>query len=321
MRMAADDLRETLERLFREHGASEEEATSTASVLVEAELRGRRSHGLNRVGGIVKGLDRGRGGEPRMVEERGAFALMDGNDASGYVAAFRMVDIAARISERAGHALVAVRNTRHAGFMGYYADRLADMGAVSLMVTHCCPLMAPHGGIDPVLGTNPITAGFPWKPRNILVDLGTSATTQGAISVAQREGRAAMPDAAVDKNGDYTTQASAVHALLPFGGAKGYALGLMVQLLAGPLIGAAAIPEMGRDYGILLFALRPEAFGDRASYETHVSEVVRQVKSARRAPGVEEILLPGERAFREREARLRDGIEIDEAAWSEIVAR
>ena len=319
--MAADELRETLVRLFREHGASEEEATATADVLVEAELRGRRSHGLNRVGGIVAGLDRGRGGEPSVAEERSAFALIDGNDASGYLVATRMVDMAARISDAAGHALVAARDTRHAGFMGYYADRLADRGVVSLMFTHCCPLMAPHGGIDPVLGTNPITAGFPWKPRNILVDLGTSATTQGAISVAKREGRAAIPDAAVDENGNYTTEAGAVHALLPFGGAKGYALGLMVQLLAGPLIGAAAIPEMGRDYGILLFALRPEAFGDRASYEAHVGEVVREIKASRRAPGVEEILLPGERAFREREARLRDGIEIDETVWSEILAR
>lgn len=316
---SADELRSALESLFRRRGADDGDAALLADVLVEAELRGRDTHGLCRLDGILSSLAKGRRGRPRVAEERGPLVRVEGEDASGYAVGDFMVRAALRVAGAEGFALVAARNTRHSGMLGYYAGRLAEAGVVGVMMGHCCPLVAPWGGADPVLGTNPLAAGFPWKPHPILIDLGTSATTQGAVMNARREGRPVSEASALDVDGNLTADAGAVHALLPFGGAKGYAVAMMVQLLAGPVAGAQGVPDQHRDYGLLLLAMKPDLFAPMEHYEAQVRAIAERVKSCRKREGVDEILLPGERAYRERERRLRDGVEVDARVW-EVVA-
>jgi len=315
MKLPVEEIRELVERACRAHGAADREARLFADVLIEAELRGRPTHGLNRLEGILGMLRSRRPAEPRIVTERGPLVVVDGNGQSGYLVGAFVADAAVRVAVREGHALVGARNTLHCGMLGYYVAAAARRGVIALLFADCSPLVAPWGGADSVLGTNPIAAAFPHQPYPILIDMGTSATTYGALDLARRRGEPAARDAALDAQGRVTEDPAAVHTVLPLAGHKGYALGLLVQLLSGVVVGAAAVPADHRDYGLLMLALRTDLFAPADQYEQGVADLVSRIKSVRLRPGFAEILIPGERAWREREQRLQEGIEMSEALW------
>jgi len=303
------EMRELLERIFRAHGATAEEAAVFADVLIEAELRGRPTHGLIRAPGIARGLRQRSSGAIRVVEERGPLVRIDGADQSGYLVGAFMADRAVAVARREGYAMLGARNTRHSGMLGYYASRVAMHGIIALMMADCAPMVTPWGAREPVLGTNPLAAAFPAAPHPILIDLGTGATTYGAIRHAAETGNTIPEGCALDSEGRLTTSPERVAAILPFGGHRGYAIGLMVQLLAGVAVGAAPLPEDHADYGIFMLAMRTDLFTSRDHYERGIADIIRRIKSARPLRPGDEVLLPGERAWRERELRLRDGIE------------
>lgn len=314
-------VREIITRVLRKRGLSAEEAAIVSDILTEAELRGRPTHGLMRLPGIANAASETAGIQAELAIDRGACACIDAKHQLGYLACHRAATEAIARGRQHGLALVGVRNTRHMGTLGYYVDMIARQGLVGLAFADCIPLVAPHGGIDKVLGTNPIAAAFPWPPHPILIDLATSATTLGDVMIAQRKGETISPGQALDKDGHPTTDPGAVRpgALLPMAGHKGYALGLMAQLLSGALTGAVGLPLRYEDYGALFLAVRLDALGSAEQYRAGVDEVVRAIKSSRRAKGVGEILLPGERAYRDRERRLREGISVEENLWGELL--
>lgn len=303
-----DAVRRAVERLCRQAGATEPEAALLADVLIEAELRGRPTHGLNRLASILNRLQSRGAGRPHIVEERGALVRIDGGDESGYLAAAFAAETAARVALAEGHALVGVRRTRHCGMLGYYATLASSRGVVALLFADCAPLMAPWGGARAVLGTNPVAAAFPAEPYPILIDMSTAAVTFGALDRLRAAGKPAPEGTVLDAAGRPTTDPAAAKTILPFGGPKGYALGLLVQLLA-VTTGGAPVPADYADYGLLIIAMRPDLFCPREQYDRNVRELVRRIKSSAPPDGAE-VLIPGERAFREREARLRDGIEV-----------
>ncbi len=176
------------------------------------------------------------------------------------------------------------------------------------------------GGAEPVLGTNPIAAGFPTAEGQILVDLSSAAITNGEILRALKEGRPIPEGVALSPEGKLTTDPEIARkgSVLPFGGHKGYALGLMIQIFSGALVQAAAVPEPGRNYGIFMLAIEPSIFGDLDLFRSGLTELMSRIKSADKAVGVEEILIPGERAFRERERRLSEGIDVDDGLLEEL---
>lgn len=316
MRKPVAEVRDLLERAFLAHGASEEEARLFTDVLIEAELCGRPTHGLNRAAGLAEWLGRRSPGRPEIVKERGALVHIDGRDQSGYVVATLVADVAVRVARREGHALVGACNTRHAGMLGYYVTRAARQNVIALMFADCLPLVAPWGGAEPVLGTNPIAAAFPNEPHPILIDMGTSATTSGALDQARRTGSQLPPEATLDAAGRFTRDPHAAGTILPFGHHKGYALGLLVQLLSGVVVGAPAVPEGHYDYGLFMLAMRPDLFAPAEHYAEGVRELIRRLKATRPMDGFTEVLIPGERAFRERKRRLADGISVSEENWS-----
>ena len=353
MRLTHEQARQLIIRTLLRHKLSPPDAEVTADALVEAELRGRPTHGLMRVTQVTRACDDVRGeppafakapadatastfaeatadksagkprlpaGKPALVTGRGAVACLDGHGHLGYVVCRRAAEEAGRRAERHGFGLVAARNTRHMGMLGYYVDLLARRGQIGLAFADCRPLVAPFGGINPVLGTNPIAAAFPWQPHPILLDVGTSAATFGEVLLARGQGRPLPEGVALDKDGQPTTdpKRAAEGALLPWAGHKGYVFGLLAQLLAGALTQAGGLPTRGDDYGMLILAMRTDLFGDAAGYEAEVTRLVHAIRASRRRPGVSEILLPGERAYRERDRRLREGLEISDALYREI---
>ncbi len=327
----ADALRDLMERILAAAGCSHEQSMTTADVLIEADLRGYSTHGLLRLPNMIRRIQSGMinaRAAPRVVDEREATALVEGDRAMGPVGATYGASLAARKAERAGSCTVGVVNSDHICMTGYYAERIARAGCVGIVAGVTQPLVHPYGGVERLLGTNPFSVAVPTSgDAPVLLDFATSAIPFGMILKASVTGESIPAGVAVGPDGEPTTDAktAAAGAVAPFGDHKGYGLSLVIGLLAGPLLGAKvgkplseSVREGHYDKGDLFIAIDPAAFGDPGVFREMVDAHVAEVKATRRAPGVEEIRVPGERSYREKERRLRAGIPIGGGVWEQV---
>ena len=326
-------LRDLAERLLAAAGCGPEAAMAAADVLLEADLRGYGTHGLIRLPTMIRRIQSGMinpRARPRVVEERDASALVDADRALGPVGVIFGASLAARKAERAGCCAVGVVNCDHICMAGYYAERIARAGCVGLVAGVTQPLVHALGGAERLLGTNPLAIALPGEDgKPLLLDFATSEVAFGAVLQAKARGEALPPGVAVGPDGAPTTDPvqAAAGALAPFGGHRGYGLCLFLGLLAGPLLGAKVGKPLGQavreghyDKGELVIAIDPAAFGDPADFRRAAAAHLAEVKASRRAAGAPAIRVPGERSLAERERRLREGVPIEEAVWSEVAS-
>ncbi|HZR99889.1 MAG TPA: Ldh family oxidoreductase [Chloroflexota bacterium] len=331
MLVTADAERRYIRAIFAALGATDAEADAVAEVLVEADLRGHTSHGLVRVALSVELVQAGVarvGARPRLVRERAAAALMDGDGALGPYAAILATREAMRRARATGAAALGLRASGHIALAGYYAELAAREDLIGLVFAKSETWIHPYGGVEPILGTNPIAIAIPTLGDPLLLDMATSATSRGKLVEAAAAGRELPLGWAIDASGAPTTDARAAvegGALSPVGGAKGHGLALAVELLGGVLTGAGAGPM--RDaagwrnlWGTLFLVLDPAAFVDVGAFKAAVSDFLAQIKGSRLAPGFAEILIPGERSYRERQERLAHGIVVPDDAWEQVAA-
>jgi L-2-hydroxycarboxylate dehydrogenase (NAD+) len=232
------------------------------------------------------------------------------------------MEVAIGKAQEFGVGLVGVRNATHCGMAGYYVNMAAQRDLVGLIICDCRPQVTALGGAEAVLGTNPIAIAVPTTSFPIVLDMSTASITIGDLLSAIQTGQPVDETLALDANGHPTSDPKAAMkgAVKPLGEHKGYGLALMAQILSGALVGAATIPEPGLDYGYLILVVNPAIFVPVVQFKREVWRLVERVKASRRLPGVVEILVPGERAFRERERRRREGVDVDEALFREMEA-
>lgn len=321
-----------IRNLLLKLGAGQEEAEITADVLAEGDLRGFASHGLLRLPYIIRGIRRGKiipKAEIKVVKETPAVALIDGGHGLGHYVAVCAMKLAIEKAKKQGIGAVGVYNSNHFGIAGYYAEMATRESLIGLVTTTTDPLVHPWGGVEPLLGTNALAVGIPAYPYPILLDMAMSVAARGKLVEAMKKSETIPEGWAIDSEGRPTTdpKKGLEGALSPFGGVKGYGLALILELLAGPLVGA----EAGRKVqgtlepvdkfctkGDFMIAIDPAAFVKLEEFKTKVNDFVTELKTSRKAPGVQEILVPGEPEFRTREKRLRDGIPIADEVWAEI---
>jgi len=324
MRFDPNALRDALEELFVHRGVARAQAAATAQVLVEAEIEGLASHGLVRVPQYVAQIDKGgvNATAKVRVEVTGpATAIVHGDNALGAPAGFAAVEtLCARVNE-IGIGAVVVREAGHAGPLSAYVGRVAERGHVAMGFANAPPALAPPGGDTPVLGTNPIAFAAPAKDGPLVVDLALGVGARGKILAARSRGEAIPDDWAVDEQGEPTTDPEAAlrGALLPVGGAKGYALAMMVETLAGfgGLLSSQLPmpwnePDRSSTPGLFLIGLAPERFGVREDYDQRMGALVQSVRDAGGR-------LPGDRRRAARTAAADEGLNIDEALLSRLV--
>lgn len=309
-----ENLRELCQSVLVGRDLNEADAHIVTDALVEAELRGRPTHGVIRLPGIAEHASAGARSPMLLAKDGPAYALIDGQENLGYLVAHRCARTVIGKADRSGVGVVGAFNTGHCGMLGYYASMIADAGLVGQVMCHTSPRIVPWGGREPVLGTNPIAAAFPSTEGQVLVDLSAAAITNGEILMAIKDGKDIPEGRALGPDGKLTTDPEEARkgGVLPFGGHKGYALSMMIQLFSGPLLNAAPIPEPGKNYGIFMLAIDPSIFHGVDTFQSGVQDVVTAVKNSALAEGVTEILAPGERAFREREMRVQSGVAVDD---------
>lgn len=309
MRYAPDALRAFVVQALQAAGAREEDAHLVADGLVAADLRGVHTHGVLRAGVYVARLRQGSinaSAALEVVRDHGAVLLVDAGAGLGIAMATRAMDMAIARAREHGVGVVGVRNSSHCGMLAHLAMRAAAQGMVGIVLSNADAQVAPWGARTRFLGTNPLAIAVPARSEPpVVLDMATSAVPHSRVQAAAARGEPIPLGWAIDRAGRPTEDPAEalLGALLPFGGAKGSGLSLIIDLLAGPLTGALPGPEITPLYerlgtpqglGHLLAALSVEAFSPLGEFGTRVDALIRQVRGLAPAEGFQRVCVPGE---------------------------
>lgn len=314
-------------------GVPSGDAAILARSLVDADLHGVSTHGVSRLNIYLQRIQKGLI-DPRaeLVVERGfgSVLTLDACNGLGQVQAVKSLDMLMPLAKTNGVAVATIRNSQHFGALSYFCNLAADEGMVLLAMTSCEPAMSPEGGYQAFFGTNPIAASFPTgKGFHVKIDLATSVTARGNVIAASKKNEAIPLGWALDRHGQPTTDAkeALLGTILTMAGHKGYALALMVEVFSSILSGAAVGPAIGSMYkdldrpqnvGHFFCLLNIAAFLDPEEFTQRIDATIDQLKAGKRRPGVEEILIPGERSARNAALNEARGIAISDETLAEL---
>jgi LDH2 family malate/lactate/ureidoglycolate dehydrogenase len=315
----------------------DDECAIVVNSFMEATLAGYDSHGIMRIPMYFDDIRSGQmvpGASLDTVTETPASALLDANYGLGPVIAERSLAVACDKARQTGIGCVSVTRSNEIARLGVYVREPALAGLITVLMVNDAgggPVVAPWGSTQPFLSTNPIAVGFPWRDDTpIIIDLSTSIVAAGKLKMARSSGSSAPEGWLIDRHGETTTDVESffaeprMSALLPLGGLmaghKGFALSLIVDILGGALSGdgCSSGEEMGNRNGVFALAIDPQMFATRDVFLRHVNDFVEKLKACDTMPGVDEILMPGERSQRVREQRLKNGVPIEPSVWQEI---
>lgn len=330
IRISPDVARRFAADVFKATGVPAAESKLVAEVLVTADLRGIRSHGLARLPYFLVRLERGViATDPEMPFEQRSptTGVLDAANGIGIVAADRAMTEAMKMAMAYGSGFVTVRDSSHFGYAGFWAERAMRAGLVGISMSNSGRRVAPTFGMDSVLGTNPLAVTLPGSPgeTDFYLDMATSVVAVGKVETALREGRtlpsgwlASTRAPELDSNGVLSFDSP----LLPLGGGgtdggghKGYGLGLLVELLCGALSGTAFETRIaGADgsgppaMGHLMGALNIEGFRPLADFQSDMATTFDLIRGTMKAPGHDRIFIHGEPEAIAEERNRREGI-------------
>ena len=309
-----------------------EDAREVAGCLIKAELRGVDSHGLVRLpvysGRVQAGVVKARP-NVRLIPTGTASALVDGDNGLGPAVGARAMDAAVDLAREHGTGFVGVRHSNHFGPAAYYVEKAISAGCIGLAISNAPPNMAPFGGRTRFLGTNPVAVGIPaGQEASLIFDASTSVVARGRIIVAAHTGEGIPDGWAIDPDGYPTTdpERALAGAMLPFGGPKGSAISLIIDILCGILTGAAFGTRLNtledlttvQNVGHVVAAVRTDLFVSDAEFRSRMDEILRSLKAAPAAPGTRQVMAPGE-IERANEARaLTEGIALADAIAAQL---
>ncbi|HZL27017.1 MAG TPA: Ldh family oxidoreductase [Acidobacteriaceae bacterium] len=332
-RFRPEDVRNFAARLATAAGVPTGDAEILARSLVDADLHGVSTHGVSRLNIYLQRIKKGLiDPKAELVVERGfgSVLTLDACNGLGQVQAVKALDLLMPRAKANGVAVATIRHSQHFGALSYYCNLAADEGMVLLAMTNCEPAMSPEGGYEAFFGTNPIAASFPTgKGFHVKIDLATSVVARGNVIAASKKKEAIPQGWALDRQGRPTTDAkeALLGTILTMAGHKGYALALMVEVFSSILSGAAVGPAIGSMYkdldrpqnvGHFFCLLNIAAFLDPEEFKQRIDATIDQLKSSKRRPGVEEILVPGERSARNAALNEARGIAINDETLAEL---
>jgi ureidoglycolate dehydrogenase (NAD+) len=321
----AEELRAFAGGVFEKVGVAEPEARITAEILVEANLRGTDTHGIYLCNVYARRLQK------RLInptptfqfeKRRSGLGILDADFSLGQPATMEAARRAVELARDAGVGIVAVKNSNHFGAAAYYAEFCARQDCIGLVMSDGECDVIPFGGREKFLGTNPICCCVPsgiepW----FCMDMATSEVAFGKVRAAAEAGASIPPTWAVDRDGKPVTDATKAYAVVPMSGAKGYALGLMIEILSSRLTGMPYGAHIVRKFddwenralmGHYIQAIDIAAFCSVPEFKKRMDELVADLKSQPAAPGIEEILIPGEPEWRTKRLRQQEGCPIRE---------
>lgn len=326
-------------------GCSEAHASIATKSLLSADLRGIDSHGVARLSGYVRLWEVQRiNARPdiRIIHETPSTAVVDGDSGLGLVIAPFAMQVAIEKAKQCGTGWVSVQNSNHFGIAACHAMMALEHEMIGMAMTNASPLVAPTFSIDKMLGTNPICVAAPAGTEPAFVaDLATTTAANGKLEILQRK-NADTPDGWVqDKEGNPSNDANILKkggALLPLGGDrehgshKGYALGAIVDIFSALLSGANYAPwvppfpayvpmpaqQPGKGIGHFLGAMRVDAFRPADDFKKAMDHWIQGFRNAKKVPGAEKVLVPGDPEREFETERLHKGIPLLDAVVNDL---
>jgi len=313
--------------VFKNLGVPEDDAKICAEVLITADKLGIDSHGVGRLKPIYVDRIRQKIQNPvtnfEVIRETPTTAVVDGHNGMGHVIGYKSMKLVIEKAKKYGMGMVAVRNSTHYGIAGYYALMAVKEGMIGITGTNARPSIAPTFGVEPMLGTNPLTFGIPTDEEfPFLLDCATSVSQRGKIEVYARANKDIPEGWVIGEDGKYRTDTEQIlddlvkgkAALVPLGGIgektagyKGYGYATVVEILSAALQGGnflkmlAGFDENGRRVpyrlGHFFIAINVEAFTDLENFKRTVGEILRALRNSKKAPGQERIYTPGEKEY------------------------
>lgn len=328
MILDVETVRSTVIAVLQAAGVPHGHAQTQCALLLDAQMRGVASHGLLRLPRVVERI-RNHVCDPLAIGAHhwraSHFLEVDGQAGLGPVIAMRALDAASRKAEDSGVAVVGIRNNNHLGMLAWYADILARQGYVLIAMSTSEAVVHPWGGNRAMLGTNPIAIGVPAQPRPMVMDMATSLVSMGKIHDYAHRNEPIPAGWALDEEGRPTTDAVAAKrgAIAPFGGAKGYALGLAIEVLvtalAGSDIGRAVDGTLDSDRpcnkGDLFIVLKPQS---NAALTSRIADYLEEIRHATPITPGDTVSVPGERSGARYAHALAHGVEVDDALWAKL---
>lgn len=322
--------RRTIQAVLITHGVPEPFAQTQTDLLLEAQMRGYASHGLLRLPRIVERIVNGvtspaSSGLHEWVGD--CFLRVDGRRGLGPVVAVSALDALKERVRQSGIAIGAIRNSNHIGMLAWYGDYVARDDLITIAATTSEALVHPWGGKRALIGTNPLCIAVPVKPEPLILDMATSLVSMGRIHDHAGRGEPIPLGWALDAHGNPTTNASAAKAgaIAPFGGAKGYALGLALELLvtslAGSAIGTAVRGTLDSENicnkGDIFIVISPP---HGASVAAAIQDYLGEIHESAVPGGNRPVTVPGDRSREARARSLKEGVEVADALWQRILA-
>lgn len=331
--LRADVLQALVTRACERMGARPEDAALVAVSLVQSNLCGYDSHGVFRLAQYHEWWKAGLlhpAARPGVVSESGFAVRVDGHFAFGQVVATFATRLAIEKAQAQAIAVATARNSNHVGRLADYVEAIRQAGLIGFAAVNdsgAGQCVVPWGGMEPRLATNPIAMGIPGgESGGILFDFSTSAAAMGKVRQLMLRGESAPAGWLIDSAGRETTGPATLFeeprgALLPAGGHRGFALSLVVEVLAGILSGSGfANPNPGPEEmnGVFILALDPSRFVLLDQFRAQVDLLTAYMKTARPMPGVGPVHIPGEKSRREEVRRRQEGITLTESNWAKV---
>jgi L-2-hydroxycarboxylate dehydrogenase (NAD+) len=327
--VSSENERAVIIRVLSQLGASERECAIQADLLVEADLRGHHSHGVQRLPVLATRIKKGLirvNASPDFAWTADSVLSVDGKDGLGPFVAESALERAKLEIKKRGVVAVAIRNSSHLGMIGYYCEKRATEGLICLAMTESEALVHPHGGTKALVGTNPLAIGIPSEPAPFVFDMATSTSAIGKIYASRHRGETIPLGWAIDAEGNPTTDPDAAlkGSLTPAAGPKGYGLGISIGILSGLLpgseIGRAVLGTLDTEFrctkGDFFLLMNPAAFAGGVTLARHVASYLDELRHSPAQKGVESVVVPGDRARQMRQERLRSGIPLPKEVWA-----
>jgi hydroxycarboxylate dehydrogenase B len=332
-------LRRVVEAICVAAGSEGDEPALVSENLVNANLMGHDSHGVGMIPRYISCVLTGAlqpNAHAKMVVDSGALVVMDGQAGFGQVIGGEIMDVGIERAREHGVAIVATRNSFHLCRIGAWAERCAHAGFVSMHHTNVVghgPAVAPYGGAEARYSTNPYTVGIPAtdnQPMTVL-DMATSVVAMGKVRVARNKGDQVAEGILLDSDGQNTTDPNVMYeepkgAVKPFGGHKGGGLALINELLAGCMSGGQTLrPETvaGRNTtlnNMLSIIIDPTKLVTESFFKSEIDATLDYIKATRPIDPDKPVLVPGDPERLMRAEREANGVPVDDATWTDILA-
>lgn len=322
MKIKISEIEKLCTQILEKNGLSKKDSKLIVDEYVEGKLRGKECHGFSAFRKFAVRCLRSKYEKHKILRDEDCYMLVDGRGGMGQIVLNDILPSMIKKAKKKGIAMLGIFNMHSYLMPGTFARKAANEDILAIFCNYGGnPRICPFGSIDPVFATNPIAVGIPSDGSPIVVDMATSKTAMGKVRLAEKLGRRLEDGIAIDKDGSPTQDPDKAMegALFPFGGYKGSALALTVEVLSRVMFNIPLGKNIKGKRGYFFIFIDPSKFGDLKDFKNNVSDLKEKIKDSRKAKGVEEIFVPGEQGDKIKIENLKKGyFDIDKNIIEEI---